>query len=247
MPIYNPDHVEYHVTSGHIQIAMEDGTNLPAYWAHPNMGAKFSGIVLIHDWWGVTPLIRLMTSLLAQVGHYVIVPDFYQGKVAQTHNEALKLLDALGDTAYKRADTALSVLEHHRNCNGDVAIVGLGMGGSLAFEAAIVRPDLEAAVAYGGFPQRYIGHFKRANAPILAIYGAHDQYIDSKMIAQLKQELAAAPLKDQHEVVVLENSKHDIFSDDTPELTRLAAWHKTLDFLDDLLEGPSHPAKRKKY
>ncbi len=247
MPIYNADHVEYHVTNGHIQIAMEDGTMVPAYWAHPSMGTKFPGVVLIHDWWGVTPLIRRMTTLLAQVGHYVIAPDFYDGKVAQTHSDALKLLDSLGDSAYKRADTALSVLENHHNCNGDVAMVGMGMGGSLAFEAAITRTDLEAAIAYGGFPQRYQGHFERANTPILAIYGADDQFISDDLIAHLQDELAATPLNDQHQVVMLADCKHEIFSEETAEATRMEAWHMTLDFLDDRLQGPSHPPDRKKY
>ena len=247
MPIYNPDHVEYHVTNGHIQIAMEDGTMVPAYWAHPSMGAEFPGVVLVHDWWGVTSLIRRMTTLLAQVGHYVIAPDFYQGKVAQSHKEALALLDSLGDTAYKRANTALSVLENHHNCNGDVAVVGLGMGGSLAFEAAIRRADLEAAVAYGGFPQRYMGNFKHSNTPILAMYGADDQFIASEIVAKLQAELQATSLKDQHQFVVLDSCKHDIFGDDTPETTRTKAWHQTLDFLDDLLQGPTQQPERKKY
>ena len=188
-----------------------------------------------------------MSTLLAQVGHYVIAPDFYDGKVAQTHHEALQLLDSLGDSGYKQADTALSVLENHHNCNGDVAMVGMGMGGSLAFEAAIMRADLEAVVAYGGFPQRYRGHFERANTPILALYGAEDQFISSDMIAQLQDELATTPLKDQHQVVLLEACKHEIFSEETLETTRMEAWHKTLDFLDYRLQGPSHPPERKKY
>jgi len=247
MPIYNPDHLEYHVTSGHIQIATDDGTLVPAYWAHPSMGAEFPGAVLVHDWWGVTPLVRRMTTLLAQAGYYVISPDFYNGKVAQTHSDALKLLDSLGDSGYTRADTALSVLENHHNCNGDVVVIGLGVGGSLAFEAAILRTDLEAAVAYGGFPQRYMGHFKRSNTPILALFGANDQYIERDVITRFKKELDSTPLKGRHEFVILDDCEHDIFDDDTPEAVRTTAWHTTLDFLDDLLEGPTRPPERKKY
>jgi carboxymethylenebutenolidase len=246
MPIYKPDHVEYAVNSGHIQISMDDSTRLPAYWAHPIMGASFPGVVLLHDWWGVTPLVRRMSMLLAQSGHYVIVPDFFSGKVASSHKEALALLDSLGDTAYQRADTALSVLEHHHHCNGTVAAIGLGMGGSLAFEAAIERADLEAAVAYGGFPQRYLGHFKRSNTPILAFYGADDQFIERALIDQLQTELAASPQPIPHEVVILENARHDIFSDETLAAGRIA-WSQTLDFLDATLEGPSQPPERKTY
>lgn len=250
MPIYDPDHVEYEITSGHIQVAMEDGTTLPAYWAHPNIGAKFPGVVLLHDWWGVTPVIRRMAMLFAQSGHYVIVPDLFNGKVAGTHAEALELLNDLGDGGYKRANTALSALETHHHCNGDVGVVGFGMGGSLAFEAAIVRSDLEAAVVVGGFPQRYLGHFKRANTPILAFYGAEDRFIARPLIEKLRAELAACKINPPHEVVILEGIGHDIFAEDLPEAQReigRSAWHRIIDFFDNLLEGPNQPPEKKRY
>jgi carboxymethylenebutenolidase len=250
MPIYNPDHVEYAISSGHIQIALEDGSTAPAYWAHPKIGAKFPGIVLIHDWWGITPLIRRMAMLFAQVGHYVIVPDLFNGKTAATPAEALALMDQLGSGGYPRVNMALSVLEKHQHCNGDVAAVGLGMGGSLAFEAAIVRPDLEAAVAFGGFPQRYLGHFKRARTPILAFYSASDPYIARSLIDQLREELAACPIQPPHEVVILEGASRAIFADDMTDAQRLVgreAWGRTLDLLDERLDGPTQPPERKRY
>ncbi|HLV37657.1 MAG TPA: dienelactone hydrolase family protein [Spirillospora sp.] len=250
MPLYNPDHVEYEVNSGHIQIALEDGTAVPAYWAHPTIGAKFPGIALIHDWWGVTPIIRRMAMLLAQTGHYVIAPDLFEGKTATTHAEALTLLDTLGSAGYNRANTALSVLETHRYCNGSVAVVGIGMGGSLAFEAAIVRPDLEAAVAFSGFPQRYFGHFKRSNTPLLAFYGSDDAFIPRELIDQLRAELAECEIEPAHEVVILEGAGHDIIADNLTEAQRAisrAVWQRTLDFLDELLEGPTQPPERKRY
>jgi carboxymethylenebutenolidase len=250
MPFYNPDHVEYEVTSGHIQIALEDGTTLPAYWSHPIIGGKFPGIALIHDWWGITSVIRHMTTLFAQVGHYVIVPDLFEGKVATTHAEALALLDTLGSAGYKRVDMALTALETHRYCNGDVAAVGIGMGGSLAFEAAIVRPNLEAAVSFGGFPQRYLGHFKRARAPILAFYGSHDAFISTALIEKLRAELAALTVQPPHEVVILEGAGHDLFNEDLPEQQKAygrEAWQRTLDFMDEVLQGPTLPPERKRY
>ncbi len=250
MPLYDPDHVEYEVTSGNIQIALEDGTTLPAYWSHPIIGGKFPGIALIHDWWGITPIIRHMTTLFAQTGHYVIVPDLFEGKVATTHAEALALVDALGSVGYKRTDMALRVLETHRQCNGDIAAVGLGMGGSLAFEAAIVRPNLEAAVAFGGFPQRYLGHFKHTHAPILAFYGSLDAFISPDMIDKLRAELASLTSTPPHEIVILEGAGHDLFAEDLSEQQRdygREAWQRTLDFLDEVLKGPTRPPERKRY
>ncbi len=238
-----PDRVEYNITSGHIQIAMEDGAMFPAYMAHPNIATKFPGIALIHDWWGMTSLVRHLAHLFAQSGHYVIVPDLFNGKTATTREEALQLIDTLGNGGYKRIDTALSVLENHHQCNAKVAAIGLGMGGSLAFEAAIVRPDLEVAIAYAGFPQRYLGHFKRGKTPILAFYGSQEPYISRDLIEKLRQEFAAAPLP--HEVMIVSGAGHDIFTDDHTPYSAIAM-QKTLDFLLHHLGGPAHPALRKK-
>jgi dienelactone hydrolase len=121
----------------------------------------------------------------------------------------------------------------------------MGMGGSLAFEAAIVRTDLEAAVAFSGFPQRYLGRFKEANTPILAFYGTKEPLIPADVIEQLQQELAQSPLP--HKVVILEGAPHDIFTDRLPEEQRVhgrSAWHQMLAFLEEHLEGPTRPPER---
>lgn len=247
-PLYNPDHVEYNITTGRIHISIEDGTHIPAYWAHPTITARFPGIALIHDWWGLTSDMRQIANQFAQVGHYVIVPDLFDGETAQSYEQALIRLDELGDTGYRRVHTTLSVLENHHNCNGDVAAVGYGMGGSLVFEAAIIRDDLEAAVAYAGFPQRYLGHFHRSNTPILAFYGDREQYIPPDAIHRLRKELAAASQQLPHEVVMLPGVSHDMLTKDTTLSAQMRqAWHKTLDFLDNLLEGPNRPPEMKAY
>lgn len=248
MPIYNPDHVEYRIVNGHIQIVAEDGKQLPAYWAHPAIGSLFPGVALIHDWWGITPLVRRMAHLFAQTGYYVIIPDLFNGQVAATPQDAMKLVEALGDRGFPLVDSALSVLERHHHCNGDVAAVGIGMGGSLAFESAIVRKDLEAAVSYYGFPQRYLGRFKDATTPILAFYGTDEPYVLPNVVERLRQELSEAPLP--HEVVVLQGAGHDFFGDQPSETQRdngLIAWHKSLTFLEEHLVGPTRPPDAKTY
>ncbi len=248
MPSYNPDHVEYNIVSGRIHVRLDDGSLLPAYWAHPTLAIKFPGIALIHDWWGLTDSVRRMANQLAQVGYYVIAPDLFNGSVATTHAEALNLLDKLGDGGYARINAVLSALERHHHCNGYVGAVGFGMGGSLAFEAAIMRGDLEAAVAYGGFPQRYLGYFHRSNTPILALYGTREQYIPPEVIEKLRAELATNPRGLPHEVVMLDHLDHQLLKDHTSpqeDIQIRKGWHKTLDFLDHLLQGPKRPPDRR--
>ncbi|NWF69007.1 MAG: dienelactone hydrolase family protein [Chloroflexi bacterium] len=243
MPIYDPTRIEYPITNGHISIVMDGGAQLPAYWSHPARGNRFPGIALIHDWWGVNEGVRRIAHLFAQMGYYVIVPDLYGGRVAANAQEAMALVQALGDGGYPRIHAALTVLEKHHQCNADVAAVGLGMGGSLAFEAALTRPDLEAAVAFGGFPQRYFGRFAQSHAPILAIYGSREPYITAPAVAKLRAELDKSP-QFTHQVAVIEGAGHEFFNDNDPISLDYGrqAWRLMTDFLEKYLQGPLHPS-----
>ena len=232
MPIYEPSRVEHTITNGHVQIVRENGALLPAYWSHPAMGGTFPAIALIHDWWGITDTERHLANLFAQMGYYVIIPDLFNGKLARTPQEAIGLVEALGEQGFACVNVSLHTLERHVRVNGKVAAVGLGMGGSLAYEAALKRDDLEAAVAYYGFPQRYLGRFKDVKAPILAIFGSDDPYTRLKVVERLESELAQSPL--DHEVVRLPGASRDFFSDPAAQAGTLA-WTRTLAFLEKYL------------
>lgn len=234
MPIYEPEHVEYTIVNGRVSIVGDDGAQIPAYWSHPDVGGKFPAVALIHDWWGITTLERRMAHLLAQLGYYVIIPDLFDGESARTPQEAMALVRAKGERSYGCVDTALYVLENHVRTSGHTAAVGLGMGGSLVFEAALTRRDLEAAVVFYGFPQRYFGKFKDAHTPILAIYGSAEPHVDTDTIARLRRELGDSPF--EHEVVILDGAARD-FLDEAPipddtHRPGTAAWTAMLAFLD---------------
>jgi carboxymethylenebutenolidase len=250
MPIYEPDHVEYTITSGMISIAMEDGRQLPAYWAHPTLGSKFPGVAIAHDWWGLTSMIRRMANLFAQMGHYVIVPDLFDGRTTADPKAALELVEETKESNYRRLDDALHVMEGHHQCNKSVAAIGVGMGGSLAFEAAIVREDLEAAVAYSGFPQRYLGQFHTANTPICAFFGQGERHISSSIIKKMRDDLVKSDHEIDHEIHIIPDIEHEFFSEALNEQQRLRSRNvlkETFDFLDKYLEGPTRPGDRMLY
>lgn len=250
MPLYDPDHIEYRINTGHIQIVLDDGNKLPAYWAHPLLGRKFPGVAIIHDWWGLTDIVRRLGNLFAQMGHYVIIPDLFQGRVARTPQEAIKLVEGLQENGYNRIHDALTVLENHHQCNRSVAAVGIGMGGSLAFEAAIKRTDLEAAVAYGGFPHRYFGQFKDANTPICAFYGEQEPYIVPSAVEKLRKELAISSKGLDNHVIVIPGLSHDVFSNtltETQKSQTSVALKETFAFLDKHLESAIRQQPRTVY
>lgn len=235
MPVYEPNNVEYAISSGFMQVIAEGGIPFPAYGANPMLGGRFPCITLVHDWWGLTNVVRHLAHSFAQAGYRVIAPDLFDGQIANSAQSAINLVQQLGERGSERVKLALDVVEHHHHSNGTVAAVGIGMGGGLVFEAALQRTNLEAAIALGGMPQSYLGRFKACTTPIMAIYGDQDKLISPDAVSKLRNELAAADLHEQHQVEVISGLGHEFFSSEhTPQhhdMNRLLM-HKTLTFLD---------------
>jgi carboxymethylenebutenolidase len=242
MPIYEPQYVEYSITDALMRVALDDGEYMPAYWAHPTLGTKFPGIVLVHDWWGLTPVIRRMATMFAQLGHYVMVPDLFNGEIAETPKQAIGLVENSRQHHSHYIHSALTVLEQHHHCNKSLAVVGVGMGGSLAFESAIKRDNLHASIAFSGFPNRFIGKFRHAKSPICAFYGEKEPHIKSEVIQAMRTELSAQkPLYD-HEIHIISQMGHDFFTENIPVHLQPISRHViglALDFLDRHLASPS--------
>jgi carboxymethylenebutenolidase len=243
MPVHDSNRVEFSIDNGHIEIVTDAGQKVPAYWAHPRIGQKFSGICMLHDWWGMNDVCRTVANFFAQMGYYVIAPDMFSGELVNNPQQAMALLEKTQETRYHAVDATLSVLESHHRINHSVAAIGIGMGGTLAFEAAIKRDDLEAAVSYAGFPQQYFGQFARSNTPILAIYGSEEPYTKPKVIKALQAEFAQTPLKEEHQVAIIQGAGHDFFGNtmdaEMRDITKRTINH-TLSFLEKYIEQPQH-------
>jgi len=249
MSSFDLKHVEYDIEVGYIDVVLPTGRRLPAYWAYPKLGQKFPGIVLIHDWWGLTGVIRRIADRFAEMGYYVIAPDLFERQTANTPQLAMELVQQYQDSAFAVVNDALDVLENHHRCNRSVAAVGIGMGGSFAFEAAITVPQIEASVAYGGFPQRCLGQFKNAHVPICAFYGAYEQHIPPKTIRQLRNELMQSTTKSglAHQLHIIQSHGHSFFEEMDDEQSRhrhRQIMSDTFDFLELHLERPSRMRKK---
>jgi dienelactone hydrolase len=204
-------------------------------------------VVLAHNWWGMTDIVRRMAHLYAQMGYYTIVPALFDGNKPQNHHEAMQAVKNMGEEGYLGIDAALSILETHHMCNHKNAVVGVGMGGSLAFETAIRRDDLEVAGAFYGFPHKSFGRFGQSNTPILAVYGDDDAIIKPPVIHKLKNELSSTDLKDDHKVVLITGAPHDFIVDNADAIGRQhvkKAWQLAIDFIETYIKPPKNPHKQ---
>jgi carboxymethylenebutenolidase len=234
--MYETRRVQHRIVSGFINI-VADSHYLPAFWAHPELGGPFPGLVLIHEWWGLTAHMRTQVRRFAELGFYVVAPDLFDGQTAQNADQGLALQRQLGEAGPPRVGAALRALETHHRCNGKMAVIGWQLGGELAFHAAMHRTDLKAVIAFYARPDDYLVMMPADETPILAFYGEHDPTASPKMIERLRAALAQSPGKGQ--VIVYPGATTGFFNDDLPTYNAQAAadaWAKMLDFLHQHLE-----------
>ena len=60
------------------------------YTASPKSSAR-AAIVVLHPWWGLTPVITGVCDDLADLGYVAVAPDLYYGEIAASPEEAKRL------------------------------------------------------------------------------------------------------------------------------------------------------------
>ncbi len=236
--MYEIKRVQHRITSGFINI-VADSHYLPAFWAHPELGGAFPGLVLIHESWGLTAHIRTQVRRFAELGYYVIAPDLFDGQTARTPTEAQTLRDQLGEAGPPRIGAALRALETHHRCNGQMGVVGWQLGGELAYHAAMHRTDLKAVVSFYASPDEFLPMIPADETPILAIYGANDA---PASLDRLRDALAKSPGKGQ--VIVYPGVATGFCNEDEPTFqapSAAEAWHAVHDFLSAHLRHGTAP------
>jgi carboxymethylenebutenolidase len=128
------------------------------YFFHPAVGStQFPGIILYSEIFQMTGPIRRFATFLAGHGYLVAVPEVYHelepagtvlaydqaGSDKGNYDKYAKELAAYDDDSR-------SLLRHMaamRECNGRLGVVGICLGGHLAFRAAM-NPEVRAAVCF---------------------------------------------------------------------------------------------------
>jgi carboxymethylenebutenolidase len=131
-----------------------------------------AGVVLVHDWFGVSPFYTQAAEKLAGDGYRVIAVDLYAGNHATTHDQANKLLQSVhDDVAGREIDSAIAQLSKGGR---PVAVMGFSMGAKHALAAALRNPAVHATVLWYGETIKDSARLRQLAGPALLIVGSHD-------------------------------------------------------------------------
>ena len=144
---------------------------LAVVWAPLPVAAQ-PGVVLVHDWFGVTPFYTEAASRLQRQGYRVVAVDLYGGRAATTHDQAAALMQGVdAQAAARQIDAAIRSL-------GDVprriALVGFSMGAKHALSAATRHKAVAATVLWYGETSRDAAMLRRLSGPVLFVGGSKD-------------------------------------------------------------------------
>ena len=156
---------------------VSNGDTVSAYLAEPAGAGKHPALIVIHEWWGLTDLIKEYARDFAGKGYVALAIDLYRGELASTPQNAYKLLMSVPkDRGASDLKAAFDYLVSMKGVNPEkIGVIGWCMGGSYSFEAATVLPKLAACVIdYGNVDnaESVIGQIK---CPVLCNFAALDK------------------------------------------------------------------------
>jgi len=168
-----------------------------AWVEYPAGDAKAPVVILMHYDAGLDLSQRAVADQLALDGFIAVAPDLLSGRGPNGGNfeafrfpdEALranlKIAPAAAMREYKAAyDYAMKM----PRSAGKVAVLGCGLGGTLAWRFAALEPGVSAAVVFYGLPPSG-DMLAKIKAPVLGLYGGDDDPVDATI------EPAAAAMK----------------------------------------------------
>jgi carboxymethylenebutenolidase len=217
-----------------------NGSTAPGYLATPDAAAG-PGVVVLHEWWGLTEPIRQACDRLAEAGFVALAPDLYRGKTTAKVEEA----DALGSALDQQVEQwrgdirgAVAYLRQHgatspADGRGAFGFVAFSLGGSYALDMSIKLADEIAAVVtyYASYPGL---DYSRAKAAYLCHFAEDDPYQSAEEAVAMEQQLRAAgkPVT----AYTYPGTTHWFFDSDRPDAYNAAAaalaWERTVAFLN---------------
>jgi carboxymethylenebutenolidase len=206
----------------------------------PQAEGRYPGIVLYSEIYQITEPVRRMAAFLAGQGYVVSAPEVYHEYEAPG---TVLLYDAPGTdrgnalkfektvAAYDSdARTALDHLKAHPACNGKLGVMGICLGGHLAFRAAM-NPDVAAAACFYAtdIHTGSLGHGDDSLArcgdikgELLCVWGRQDPHIPLAGRTLIRETLEAEGADfTWHEF----NAAHAFMRDEGVRYDPALAWH----------------------
>ncbi len=185
-----------------------------AFVVYPEVKKKATAIVVIHEIYGMSDWVQLLTDELAAAGYVAIAPDLLSGMGpngggTSSFTESNAVGKAIRDLPPDQITADLNAIADYAAklpaSNGKVAAAGFCWGGTQAFRLAANRPSLAAAFVFYGSGPDSADAVAAIRAPVYGFYAGNDARIGATV--PKTQELMSAAGK-AFDIVTYEGAGH---------------------------------------
>jgi len=212
--------------------------NHKGYLSQPTDVDTKSGLIVIHEWWGLNEDIHLMANQLAGLGYTALAVDLYDGKSATGVKDAFQLSTNLSKneaSALANLQTAYDYLINEAGVD-KVGIIGWCLGGKWSLRGALMLPDeIDAAVIYYGSLINDKEKLATLEMPIIGFVGTKDRL--HKQFIEFDQNLK--DLNKEASIHIYEGARHAFANASGIAYEKTVAedsWKKTVEFLTKHLD-----------
>lgn len=214
------------------------GTELNHKLIYPEKHGKLPGILLIHEYTGLSTAVLKQAERLATEGFAVLAADFYGvHNRPQNINQARKIHRIYRDDRLlmrERAKVCLQALaEQPEVDNQTITALGFSFGGGCALELARSGAEIKRAVSvYGYLDTSHPAQQHDIKCPLLVLHVNNDPVVPQKHAAQFRKEMNAAGADWQ--LIELDGLKHGFANPVNPEFNKDATdkmWAEILEWI----------------
>jgi carboxymethylenebutenolidase len=213
--------------------------------ANPVGSGPFPALVLIHDDFGRTNWVTKQAERLAGRGYVVLAVDLYHGQALTDLMDAHIMSRGLPqDQVMADLKAAVDHLSRLSNVRKDaIGILGWGMGGGYALDAALQDSRLRAVATCYGRLTTDPALLAPLQAPVLGIFAGRDEGISPETIEQFRTAMQRAG-KRVAGIHVYPECGHGFLNPEDPGLPGKGATEATADAwkkIEDFLAAELHP------
>ncbi len=187
------------IKSAIIEYPSADGTILEGYVAYDDAKkAPRPGIIIGHEWMGLSELCRRKAETLAEEGYIALAADIFGKGVRPANQEGASALA----TKYRsdrpllrqRMRAAYDTLRAMPQADAArIAVMGYCFGGTAALELARSGAALAGTASFhGGLATPTPQDAKNIKAPVLAMHGADDPFVPPAEVQAFQKEMGDA-------------------------------------------------------
>jgi carboxymethylenebutenolidase len=216
-----------------VTFASARGDKRQAVRSDPAGPGKGGAVVVIQEWWGISPFIKSLCDRLAAEGFVAQAPDLFHGELPKTKEEAGRAMGALDfPAAVAEIGDSIANLSADARCNGKVAMVGFCLGGALTFASSANLSGFVAAVPFYGLPGLPMEAYAKVKIPVQAHFAKIDDWAKPSVAEQIQKTIRDAG--GQMDLFVYD-AHHAFMRTTDPETfeprSAAAAWERMLPFL----------------